>query len=109
MAHFDLDRIREAARQQQIEYRGGKDSNVRKTIANLGYTLPDIVNSITSLSSSNFHKTYEYPDKTFDDGYITTVIREEEEIKDKIFMKLRLLDDGEIEIVEIGTFHLPKR
>jgi hypothetical protein len=109
LAHFDLYKIREAAKQQKIEYRGGRNSNVRKTIANLGYTLIDVVNSITSLSPSDFHNTYEYPDQTFDDGYITKVIREDEEKEDEIFMKLRLLDNGGIEIVEIGAFHLPKR
>ncbi len=109
MAHYDLDKIREAAKQQQIEYRGGRNSNVRKTIANYGYTLIDVVNCIASLSSSNFLTTYKYPDQTFDDGYLTKVIREESETEDDIFMKLRLLDDGKIEIVEIGTFHFPKR
>lgn len=105
---YDLDAIREAAKQQRIEYRGGRHSNVRKTIANLGYTLEDVVNCITSLSPSNFLTTYEYPDQTFDDGYITKIFREEE-IEDEIFMKLRLLDNGDIEIIDIGSFHLTRR
>jgi hypothetical protein len=107
LAHFDLDGIRKAAKQQRIEYRGGRQSNVRKTIANLGYTLTDIINCITSLSPSNFLTTYEYPDQTFDDGYIIKL--EHEKIDDEIFMKLRLLENGDIEIVEIGSFHLTKR
>jgi hypothetical protein len=104
---YNLDKIREAAKKQKIEYRGGRNSNVRKTIANLGYTFTDVINCITSLSPSNFLTTYEYPDKTFDDGYIIKL--EHEEIDDEIFMKLRLLENGDIEIVEIGSFHLTKR
>ena len=108
MAHYDLNKIREAAKQQRIEYRGGRRGNVYKTITNYGYTLTDVIDCITSLSSSNFLTTYEYPDQTIDDGYLTKHICEELGVEDEIFMKLRLLDNGNID-VEIGTFHFPKR
>lgn len=105
MPFFNLDKIREAASQQRIRYRGGKHSNVQKTVANLGYTLEDVINCIVSLTPTDFSTTitkYQPPD----DVYIKNVIREEQ--TDKIYMKLRLLEDGEIEIVEIGSFHPPR-
>jgi hypothetical protein len=98
---FNLDKIRVAASLQQIEYAGCK---VRKDIANLGYTLEVVADSIASLTPTDFQKTIVYPDQTAHDVYIKNVIREEQ--TDKIYMKLGLLDNGEIEIVEIGSFHL---
>ena len=109
MPHYNLDSIREAAKQQNIRYRGGRRGVVHRNISNYGYTLTDVVNLITSLSSSNFLTTTKYPDQTVDDSYIIKVARGEDEVEDKIFMKLRLLDDGEIQIVDIGTIHLTKR
>lgn len=101
MPFFNLDKIREAASQQRIRYKGLK---VPKDIRNLGYTLEEVSICIISLTSADFQKTIEYPDQTSHDVYIKNIIREQQ--TDKIYMKLRLLEDGEIEIVEIGSFHL---
>ncbi|MFI3157269.1 MAG: type II toxin-antitoxin system MqsR family toxin [Methylococcaceae bacterium] len=104
MPFFDLAKIREAASQQRIQYRGGSRSKVRKDIANLGYSLDDVTNCIISLTATDFKKTISYPDQSFDDVYFKNVIREEQ--SDEIYMKLRLMEDGEIQIVEIGSFHV---
>lgn len=101
MPFFNLDKIREAASQQNIKYKG---LNVPKSIRNLSYTLEDVSACIVSLTAADFQKTIEYPDKTIHDVYIKNVIRKEQ--TDRIYMKLRLLEDREIEIVEIGSFHL---
>lgn len=109
MPHYNLDSIREVAKQERIEYRGGRNSIARKTIANLGYSFENVVDSIASLTPSDFVETYKYLDQSIDDGYIVKFFRGDEMEDDKVFMKLRLLNNGEIEIVEIGTAHLPKR
>ena len=101
MPFFNLDKIRVAASLQRIEYIGCK---VRKDIANLGYTLVEVADSIASLTPTDFQKTILYQDQTAHDVYIKNIIREEQ--TDKVYMKLRLLENGEIEIVEIGSFHL---
>lgn len=101
MPFFNLDKIREAAAKQNIKYKGLK---VPKDIRNLGYTLEEVSTCIISLTSTDFEKTIEYPDQTVHDVYIKNVIREEQ--TDRIYIKLRLLENREIEIVEIGSFHL---
>jgi hypothetical protein len=98
---FNLDKIRAAVSQQRIRYKGLK---VPKDIRNLGYTLEEVSAYIISLTLADFQKTIEYPDQTVHDVYIKNIIREEQ--TDQIYIKLRLLEDGEIQIVEIGSFHL---
>jgi hypothetical protein len=98
---FNLDKIRAAVSQQRIRYKGLK---VPKDIRNLGYTLEEVSACIISLTLADFQKTIEYPDQTVHDVYIKNIIREEQ--TDQIYIKLRLLEDGEIQIVEIGSFHL---
>ncbi len=63
-----------------------------------------VINCIISLTANEFHKTIEYPDQSAHDVYIKDIIRAEQ--SDRIYMKLRLLENGEIQIVEIGLFHL---
>lgn len=104
MPFFSLDKIREASSKQRIQYRGGDRNKVRKDIANLGYTLEDVISCIVSLTINDFKETKKYPDQTFDDVYIKDVIREDS--IDRVYMKLRLLENGQIQIVEIGSFHL---
>jgi len=98
---FNLDKIREAASLQRIKYKGLK---VPKDIKLLGYTLAEVSACIISLTPTDFQKTIEYPDQSIHDVYIKNIIREEQ--TDRIYIKLRLLEDGEIQIVEIGSFHL---
>ncbi|MFI3119713.1 MAG: type II toxin-antitoxin system MqsR family toxin [Methylococcaceae bacterium] len=101
MPFFNLDKIRAAAAQHHIRYKGLK---VSKDIRNLGYTLEEVSTCIISLTPADFQKTIEYPDQSAHDVYIKNVTQEER--TDRIYMKLRLLENGEIQIVEIGSFHL---
>jgi hypothetical protein len=98
---YNLDNIREAASLQRIKYKGLK---VPKDIKVLGYTLEEVSTCIVSLTPTDFQKTIKYPNQTVHDVYIKNIFREEQ--TDRIYMKLRLLEDGEIQIVEIGSFHL---
>jgi hypothetical protein len=103
LAHFNLDEIREAASLGNIKYNGRK---VDKDIRNLGYTATEVSNCITSLTTKDFHKTEIYADAKFD-VYIKDFIRDEnKQLSDRIYMKLRLLEDGAIQIVQVGSFHL---
>ena len=96
MAHFNLEQVREAAEQHRIQYKGRK---VQKDITNLGYTLNEVADYISSLTEHDFKETKQYDDKTVHDVYIKT-------LTDRIYIKLRLLDNQHIQIVEIGSFHL---
>jgi hypothetical protein len=98
---YDLEKIRKAAVQHRIKYKGLK---VPQDVKNLGYTFEDVAASIMSLASSDFQKTIEYSDKTAHDVYIKEIVRDEQ--VDSIYMKLRLRENGELQIVEIGSFHL---
>ena len=97
---YNLDEIRQAATKQQIRYAGRK---VNRDIANLGYTLQDVANSIVSLTPKDFKESVDYSAKSYD-VYIKDVVRTEQ--TDRIYMKLRLQENGEIKILEIGSFHL---
>ena len=98
---YDLDKIRQAASLHQIKYKGLK---VVQDIRNLGYTVEEISVCIVSLTTADFQKTIEYPDQTAHDVYIKNIVRGEQ--IDRIYMKLKLRENGEIQIVEIGSFHL---
>jgi hypothetical protein len=101
LPYFNLDDIRRAALKQHIKYKGLK---VPQDIKNLGYTFEEVSACIVALTLSDFYKTIEYPDKTAHDVYIKDIRIEER--TDKIYMKLRLRENGIIQIVEIGSFHL---
>jgi len=96
LAHFNLDEVREAAAQQKIQYKGRK---VQKDVANLGYTLKEVADYIVSLTANDFKETKVYDDQIVHDVYIKTRT-------DRIYIKLRLLDNQQIQIVEVGSFHL---
>ena len=105
MTTFDLEAIRSAALQKNIRYKGRK---VSRDISNLGYTLDDVSNCISMLTIKDFDKTISYlgDGETFD-VYIKNFQRKEHP-PDKIYMKLRLLAGGGIQVdqVVIGSFHL---
>jgi hypothetical protein len=102
LPYFTLDKIRQAAAQRRITYKGLK---VVQDIRNLGYTAEEIAACIVSLTLIDFQKTIEYPDQTAHDVYIKNIIRDDKQT-DRIYMKLRLRENGEIHIVEVGSFHL---
>jgi len=104
LSHYNLDSIRKAAAQKSIRY-GRKVSN---DIANLDYTLEDVLDCICKLTEADFEKLFFYSDtKTILDGYRTKYQRKEQPL-DELYIKLRLLDDGEIRIdtIYLGSFHL---
>lgn len=105
MPHYNLDSIREAATQQNIRYKGRR---VNTQITELGYTLDDVSDCISSLTISNFSKTIHFPDsgEVFD-VYLKRCQREEE-LPALIYIKLRLLETGEIQInqIELASFHV---
>ena len=105
MANFDLEAIRNAALQKNIRYKGRK---VSRDITNLGYTLDDVSDCICALTTNDFKKTESYlePEAVFD-VYIKN-FQQKEQSPDRIYMKLRLLEDGGIQVdqIEISSFHI---
>lgn len=100
MPIYNLDEMRQAAIKQQINYAGRK---VNRDIANLGYTLQEVVSCIVSLATNDFKESVDYSEKSYD-VYIKDVVRAEQ--TDTIYMKLRLQENGEIKLLEVGSFHL---
>lgn len=97
-----LDDIRAAADQHRVRYEGRK---VNSDIRNLGYTLQDVVHCISGLQTRQFQKSLKYKDSSCYDVYIRDFRQGEDKPADRIYMKLRLLDTGQLEI-GIGSFHL---
>lgn len=100
---FNLESIRQAALNKSIRYKGRK---INRDVANLGYTLDDVSSCIASLTMSDYQKTVKYDDSNdVFDVYIKNRTNHLQ-TTDRIYMKLRLLKDDVIEIVEVGSFHL---
>jgi len=99
--NYLLDDICEAAKKGQLRYAGRKVNN---DIRNLGYTGVDVGRCISLLTSKDFRKCLNYENASYD-VYICDYKKHEESTADRIYMKLRLLTSGEIQ-VEIGSFHV---
>lgn len=102
MPYYSLEKIIVAAKAQQIIYGGRK---VNSDIVNLGYTLDEVARCISQLQPENYQKTLEYDDngRVFD-AYKIGFSPQDGQI-DSIYIKLRLLENGEIQI-GLGSFHL---
>ncbi len=101
---YTLDDIRAAAKLCRIRYDGRK---VNADIRNLGYTQTDVARCIAGLSAGDFRKSLAYPYRVYD-VYISRFQFSDDGTPDEIYMKLRLLDNGELTIgtIGIGSFHL---
>ena len=101
---YTLDDIRAAAELCRIRYDGHK---VNADIRNLGYPQNDVARCIAGLKAGDFRKSLAYPNKVYD-VYIRRFQFSDNEKPDEIYMKLRLLDNGELTIgtIGIGSFHL---
>lgn len=102
MPYYSLEKIIVAAKAELIIYGGRK---VNSDIANLGYTLNEVARCISQLQPENYQKTLDYDDKgkVFDAYKINFSPQEEQ--TDSIYIKLRLLENGEVQI-GLGSFHL---
>ena len=102
MPHYDIDKIIVAAKQKNIIYGGRK---INQDIANLGYTLDEVSNCIAQLRPEHHQKIWTSDDNAhiFDVYIINFSPRESQ--TDLIYMKLRLLANGQIQ-VGLGSFHL---
>lgn len=98
---YSLDDIRAAADQHRVRYEGHK---VNSDIRNLGYTLKEVAHCILGLQTKHFQKSLKYENACYD-VYIRDFQRGEDQPADRIYMKLRLLETGQLEI-GIGSFHL---
>lgn len=102
MAKYDLGKVKAAAQNLNIEYRGRK---VSRDIANLGYELNDVASCLCQLSSSEFRKTHTYSDAPPDDEYICFFKKEPDgEQIDHLYVKFCLID--ECLILDLASFHL---
>lgn len=102
MPYYSLEKIIAAANAQQVIYGGRK---VGIDISNLGYTIDEVARCISQLQHENYQKTLNYDDcgKVFDVYTINFSPRENQ--MDSIYIKLRLLENGEVQI-GLGSFHL---
>lgn len=98
---YPLDDIRAVADQHRVRYEGRK---VNSDIRNLGYTLEDVAHCISGLQAKQFEKSLKYENACYD-VYIRDFRHDEDKPADRIYMKLRLLNTGKLEI-GIGSFHV---
>lgn len=96
-----LDDIRAAADQHRVRYESRK---VTSDIRNLNYTLEEVAHCISGLQTKHFKKSVKYENACYD-VYIRDFQKGEDQPADQVYMKLRLLDTGQLEI-GIGSFHL---
>ena len=101
MPHYNLEDVRNAAKNGCIEYRG---RNVRRDIDNLGYELADVLACLVSLTTHDFYKTYTYPDGEIDDAYRIDFVCPGNTESDSIYIKLSLIND--CLMVDLASFHL---
>ncbi len=99
---YSLDTIRQSAKKNNFKYDG---RNVDRDIRNLGYTGEDVKNCISNLTTHQFNKSIHYENSIYD-AYIIDYKKTDDTSIDRIYMKLRLLPNGELQIVGIGSFHL---
>ncbi|CAH9054197.1 hypothetical protein PSECIP111951_00983 [Pseudoalteromonas holothuriae] len=104
MAEYDLEQVKAAAQNLDIEYRGRK---VSRDIANLGYDLNDVSACLCQLSESDFRKTHNYDKQPPDDEYICRYRKDSREDEfDELYVKFCLIDD--CLVVDLASFHLPQ-
>ena len=103
MPYYDLDKVREAAKRKDIEYRGWK---VRLDIANLSYELSDVADCISNLTLNHFHKTKDYGNGQIDDVYkcVYENTTDEDTKFDELYIKLSLKNNWLS--IDLGSFHL---
>jgi hypothetical protein len=102
--HYSLDAIRQSAQKGSFRYDGRQ---VDRDIRNLVYTGDDVKRCISYLITDQFQKSIQYENATYD-AYITNYQKHDDAPIDKIYMKLRLLTNGDLLIVGIGSFHLKR-
>lgn len=101
MPHYNLDDVRNVAKNGHIEYRGRK---TRQDISNLGYELADVVTCLLSLTSSDFYKSYRYGNGDVDDAYRTNFALSNSTEYDYIYIKFSLTND--YLMIDLASFHL---
>ncbi|WP_340124539.1 type II toxin-antitoxin system MqsR family toxin [Methylobacter svalbardensis] len=101
---YSLDVIRQSAQKGDFRYDGRQ---VDRDIRNLGYTGDDVKSCIANIITNQFQKSIQYENATYD-VYISDYQKHDDAPIDKIYMKLRLLPNGELQIAGIGSFHLKR-
>ena len=106
MPEYDLCEVKEAAKHQNIEYRG---RIVFRDVANLGYELVDVAYCLMQLSDFNHNKTIRYEDgRPPDDVYLFTHVKpgDDEEVPDDLYIKFCLVEG--CVLIDLGSFHLQR-
>lgn len=105
---FDLAKIKEAAKKENIEYQSLK---VSRDIANLDYELSDVISCIQGLTVKNFYKSYIYQRGKVSvqaDAYTYIYKKEvnddENKTTDTLYIKFSLVD--KTLIIDLLSFHL---
>jgi len=104
VAEYNLEQVKAAAQNLDIEYRGRK---VSRDIANLGYDINDVSRCLCFLSSIDFRKTHYYENQLPDDEYICRYRKNPDEDEwDELYVKFCLID--EYLVIDLASFHLPQ-
>ncbi len=102
MACYNLQAVISAAKAHHIIYGGRK---VSQDIANLGYTMNEVASCIQQLMPEHFDKVWTDTDRSIEFDVYKINFSPKEDVTDSIYIKLRLLDNGEL-YVGLGSFHL---
>ncbi|MCH8549174.1 MAG: type II toxin-antitoxin system MqsR family toxin [Balneolaceae bacterium] len=102
---YDLEVVRQAAREQAVQYRGRR---VNLDILNLGYELDDVCRCLLLLTRENFYKSHHYEGRPGDDAYRLSAPRPASagEGFDDLYIKFCVI--GDEVLVELGSFHLQR-
>ena len=105
VAEYDLEKVKTAAQQLNIEYRGRK---VSRDVANLNYDLSDVANCLCQLTPKEFRKTHTYKNQLPDDEYICLFKKDtsSEDPLDELYIKFCIVDD--CLVIDLASFHLPQ-
>ena len=99
--HYDLEDVRNAAKNGTVRYRGRKVFN---DVNNLDYTFEETILCLLSLTKNDFDKSHEYNDGMPDDAYNLRYYNQRLDQTDDLYIKFRL--KNETLNINIGSFHI---
>lgn len=98
---YDLEIVRELARQEHIQYAGRK---VQRDIQNLEYEFNDVINCLCGLLISDFCHTRKYGEEHQDVYKISYQPVGSNQLRDDLYIKF-LIQDNQV-CIKLCSFHL---
>lgn len=100
MLHYDLQRVKAAITQDRLVIERKDSLRYRE----LGLTRDDVIRYLTGLREGDWHKAHHYGDGCVDDGY--RVVEHDRWGQKVVYIKLRLVTNGDGDTVVLISFHL---